>query len=384
MNIYMGSNTDLWTDSFTKLCIGNFLFFISTYMLLPVLPVYADQYFDIGPVGTGLIIAGFAFALYIIGPFYSYLTDQYNRKNICIISFLLTAGVISGYLFVDSPLYLFILRFIHGLLFGVATSLSTTLVIDITVSSRRTDANTAFNWSTLFGILSGLLIGLLFYKSDGFTMVLYVSIALTIIGLFLISMVKAVFRAPIGVPLVSIDRFFLPAAFWPALILLIISFSFGSLVLIMSQFSIIDFIPDYSIVLFMSLIGIGFALSIAAMKYKFINLDNQIITGMVLMIIAFFMLIRNPILYIFVLLSLLIGIGVGLSFSGLLIKIINLSDHCQRETANATYLLAWETGIALSFIFVSYLTEHFELIIFVLLLSLLFYSFFIKSKKDNK
>ena len=43
----------------------------------------------------------------------------------------------------------------------------------------------------------------------------------------------------------------------------------------------------------------------------------------------------------------MMGLGLGLVSSDFLLILVKLSEHCQRGTANTTYLLAWELGVAL-------------------------------------
>ena len=93
-------------------------------------------------------------------------------------------------------------------------------------------------------------------------------------------------------------------------------------------------------------VGIGFiiALLLSHLKYLKNNTINQIEIGLILEIVSFFLLDMNVPLEIF---SIILGIGIGFAVPDLLMMFVKLSHHCQRGTANTTYLLFITTGICL-------------------------------------
>ena len=115
-----------------------------------------------------------------------------------------------------------------------------------------------------------------------FETVVYLAVATGVLSMYFASRVYVAFRAPIGMKLCSLDRFFLPRAWVPALNMLLIAFVPGVLLPLL-------YIGDY-------------------------------ITFSALAILAF--------------------------LTGAFIRMfVKLSHHCQRGTANTTCYLAMETGI---------------------------------------
>lgn len=337
----------LWTHDFIRMYLSNFLLFASLYMLLPILPMYIVDKFGTSLTTAGLILALFAVSLFLVGPFYSYLIDAYKRKNVCMWAYLFVIAILGGYTLVGSLLWMAVLRMVQGGLFGIATSMSSTLAIDITVSSCRSEGNTCFSWAARLGMVFGPMIGLLLYKYEGLQMVLYASVALGAIGLVLVSLIHVAFRAPIGASLCSTDRFLLPQGWLPALNLVLISFTFGMLLTTINMYTESVHMQDVTVRFFILLAG-GFVLAMIANKQVFEEADMRakVVSGLVLMGAAFLLLITRDGQLAVLTAAALMGLGLGLAASDFLLIMVQLSEHCQRGTANTTYLLAWEFGIA--------------------------------------
>lgn len=342
------SSSALWTPSFIYAYLSNMLLFASLYMLLPILPMYMAAKFGTSLSTAGMILALFAVSMFFVGPFYSYLIDAYKRKSVCILAHLAVITILGGYSIAGSLLWMAVLRMIQGALFGVTTTMSSTLAIDITSSARRSEGNTCFGWSRRLGMVLGPILGLLFYKYEGIQYVIYVSFACGAIGLFFLSFVHVPFRAPIGAPICSLDRFLLPKGWVPALNIILVAFTFGALLTTINMYTQSIYMQDVTIVFFM-LIGGGFILAMIANKLMFVEaeLRARVVSGLLLMGASLLLIITHPEPVALFTAAVLMGIGIGLVMSDFLLIFVNLSEHCQRGTANTTYLLSWELGVAL-------------------------------------
>ena len=348
----------LWTRDFIRMYLSNLLLFASLYMLLPILPMYIVDKFGTSLSVAGLILSLFAVSLVLVGPFYSYLIDAYKRKNVCMLSFLLVIAILCGYTLVGSLLWMVVLRMVQGGLFGITTSMSSTLAIDITTSMRRSEGNTCFGWAARLGMVVGPMIGLLLFRYEGIQTVLYASIVLGVIGLLFVSLIHVTFRAPIGASLCSMDRFFLPRGWLPALNLVLISFIFGMLLTTINMYTQSVHMQDLTDLFFCLLAG-GFIFAMAANKLMFENADvrAKIVSGLILMGASLLLLITHNVQLSIVSAAVLMGAGLGLTASDFLLIFVKLSEHCQRGTANTTYLLAWEIGVALGIAIGCYLID---------------------------
>lgn len=270
------------TFNFWRMCAANLLLFTSVYMLFPVLSFVMPEQLGISVPQAGSLFLVFVAAMFTVGPFHAYLCDEYKRKNVLLYSTLVLLVTIPGYIFADNYIKLLLLASVQGACFGLATTAGITVAIDITTSARRSAGNMVYAWSARLGMLIGAGSGIILYDLYGLRTVVYLAVATGVLSMYFASRVYVAFRAPIGMKLCSLDRFFLPRAWVPALNMLLMAFVPGVLLPLL-------YIGDY--IAFSALAVLAF------------------LTG---------------------------------AFIRMFVK---LSHHCQRGTANTTCYLAMETGI---------------------------------------
>lgn len=342
------SPSGLWTSGFIYAYLGNMLLFASLYMLLPVLPMYMTVKFGTSLSVAGMILALFAVSMFFTGPFYSYLIDAYKRKSVCLLSYLAVIAILGGYSIVGSLAWIAVLRMIQGALFGITTTMESTLAIDITTSAKRSEGNTCFSWAGRLGMVFGPMLGLLLYRYEGIQDVIYASFGCGAIGLFFVSLIHVPFRAPIGASFCSLDRFILPKGWVPALNMVLVSFTFGALLTTINMYTQSIYMQNVTIMFFILMAG-GFVLAMIANKLVFVNADirARVVSGLLLMGASLLLIITHAESVALFTAAVLMGMGIGLVASDFLLIFVKLSQHCQRGTANTTYLLAWELGVAL-------------------------------------
>lgn len=337
----------LWHREFWQLAFANLLLSMSVYMLIPVLPMWLiqDENFTLAEVGWSMGV--FALGLYVTGPFVSYLVQHYRRNKVClwaIIGIIAALGLLR-YIetlkveFVDA--YLIVLqRFVLGVSFGLAQMvLASTLVIDTCESYQRTEANHSASWFGRFALSLGPLAGLVIMQCCGFGGVTQVSILLAVLALLLIKMVDFPFRAPEEhVHMFSCDRFILNQGGLLFFNLLMISLAMG---IIIGQMTTLT---EFS----MMMVGFLFALLAQRFVFRDAELKSEVITGLILMLAAELLMItqqtQSSAIFIS---STFIGMATGIIGSRFLLFFIKLSRHCQRGTSQSSFMLAWETGIAM-------------------------------------
>ena len=336
----------LWHRDFWLMAIANLLLTIAVYALIPVMPKWLMQTENLTLQETGMIMGAFGVGIFLFGCFTSYLVQHFRRNMACICSILLMAALL-GWLyyldlqksqFFDFPILL-IQRMALGAAFGVAQMiLSSTLIIDTCESFQRTEANHSASWFSRFALSLGLLTGIIVDRLAGFSMVLLVSIGCTIVAIVFILLVHFPFRTPDeNVRVVSLDRFFLPQG-WPLTINLIIVMCVMGLLLSTT-------ISE----LFYVMVMVGFFVALLAQRFVFrdAEIESEIITGLVMIGVAVLMMLTRQQTVVSFAAPMFIGFGLGIIGSRFLLFFIKLSRHCQRGTAQSTFFLAWEFGLAL-------------------------------------
>lgn len=336
----------LWHKGFWLLSIANLLVTMSVYALIPVMPQWLMDNEHFSPFYTGLSMGAFALGLFSFGCFCSILVQRYRRNMVCIASILIMGLLIAGLFYLHDnhitmvDVWLIIIqRFLLGAAFGLAKMvLSSTLIVDTCESFQRTEANHCTSWFARFAISLGPLFAIVVNTFFGFGSVVLMSVAFCVISVLLIRLVDFPFRAPEdNVNLFSLDRFFLPHGLPLFFNLLPITVAVG-LVMTVEQ--------DYT---FYGMIMAGFFLALLSGRFVFPNaeLKSEVVTGLVLFFAALLLMITRHQLIVSYAAPAMIGLGIGIVGARFLLFFIKLSRHCQRGTSQSTYILGWESGVAL-------------------------------------
>lgn len=111
---------------------------------------------------------------------------------------------------------------------------------------------------------------------------------------------------------------------------------------------------------------------------------------MAIVAISFFIFATVHSIYAFCLSALFIGVGFGMMFPALQTLYINIGRNNQRGTANSTYLIGFDLGLALGMLVGGYITGHasFEALYYVAsglcLLSIVMYWFVSRPLYEKK
>ncbi|WP_312094509.1 MFS transporter [Niallia sp.] len=157
----------LWTKGFIQIWISNFFLFITFYFLLVSLPIYAIRELNVKQSTAGLIVTVFIITAILIRPVAGNLMQKVGKKAIFLTSLLIFLVASIFYLFTDSLSGLLIVRALHGIGFGMATTATGTIVADILPSSRRGEGMGYYSMSMNLAMVIGPFIGLQAINSWG-------------------------------------------------------------------------------------------------------------------------------------------------------------------------------------------------------------------------
>jgi DHA1 family tetracycline resistance protein-like MFS transporter len=116
-----------------------FVQMLGTAMILPILPLYALDAFDMSPQTITLLSTSFFVAQFIAGPFLGRLSDTRGRVPILIISQIGTAVSFIMLAVAPSTIFLFLARILDGIT-GGNIIVAQAYVTDITPREKRTEA----------------------------------------------------------------------------------------------------------------------------------------------------------------------------------------------------------------------------------------------------
>lgn len=369
----------LWRRDFWLLAIVNLLLSVVVYMQLSGLDrlVSPMGFAEVTDLQRGLLMGIYGVGIFLLGPYCQYLVQKYKRKRVCLYAtvcmllLMLLMDFMSTRLHGEAFFYSYLLAmFWFGAFFGLAQMiLSSTLILDVTESGQRTEANYASAWFRRMALSFGPLLAIL-VPFDRFTDIKY-AVAVTVF--VLLGLVRIPFKTPDdNFRVFCLDRFYLKQGTWLTLNLLPVTMALGISAAIAAENSI-----------FFVQLGIGFVIAFVSEKFVFANADlrSEFVTGCILLLAAYlFYLTRSGVDIVEYMAPAMIGIGSGLIGSRILMFFIKLTRHCQRGTAQSTYFLSWELGLAAGLFLGNWIADYHTLDVIAIVLiavALIAYSQFV-------
>lgn len=131
------SHEQLWTRNFILLLGSTLLLWGSFYFILPTLPLYVVQRLHGNPAQVGLLSGVLGVTAVIARPLAGWAADRWGRRPVQLLFLLLFAGVVLTYSWATSITLLVLIRLLHGIPFGAATTAGMTVASDLVPASRR-------------------------------------------------------------------------------------------------------------------------------------------------------------------------------------------------------------------------------------------------------
>ncbi|MDA0686616.1 MAG: MFS transporter [Bacteroidetes bacterium] len=330
--------------SFWLLSTGALLFFVSFNLVLPELPSHLRELG--GGDYLGLIIPVFSLSALVSRPLSGYITDQWGRKWALVAGtlFCILAGLL--YPFSGTVWFFFMVRMIHGFSTGFTPTGFVAYAGDVVDPAHR---GKAMGWLGLFnnaGTSIGYGVGAWIvadFGRDG----LYTATALSaLLALLLFSRLPETFKSAEPRPLeFKISRWLHRETFLPAVLMLLVCVSLGSVLTIM---------PDYTEFRGFDNKGLFLSLYIAASLFvRLISgtisdrfgrpLSVAIGTGFQILSMAVLIGVSNS--WGFWAGAILYGLGQGFNAPALFAWSSDLSSKENRGSATAMLFMALETGI---------------------------------------
>lgn len=348
----------LFTSSYILICLANFLTSFSFFLLVPTLPFYIVDKYNVDASMVGLLLSCYVVAVLCIRPFAGFVADFFQRKKVYVISYVLFAISFAGYLPIGESLLAFVLlRVFHGFAFGALNTTGNTLVIDIMPSSRRGEGLGYFGVTNNLAMAFGPMAGLFLMSKYSYDILFITALLVALIGLSLATGIKVKKRQPaaMGGKLLSIDRFFLLEGIPASIAFFMLAIPYG-----MTSSYIAIYAEQIGVVhgagLFFTVQAAGLIVS-RLVSGRLVDkglITQTIVRGIfiamlgvtgegLLSFVAGHSLNFGYILYF--LSAFLLGYGFGTIFPAFNTLFINMAPHSRRATANATYLTGWDVGI---------------------------------------
>ena len=174
----------LWNKDFIILAVSNLLLFMVFDMLMPTLPLFIAKN---GGTSSqiGLIMGAFTFSAVFIRVLTGNLGHAINKKTLLVLGIAGCTLATASYYWSTSSLSTLAVRLLHGLGFGVATTLYATLAAAFIPASRRGEGLGYFGVGETLGISVGPLLGIWLMEQHGFDGVFGVGTLILLFAVFI-------------------------------------------------------------------------------------------------------------------------------------------------------------------------------------------------------
>lgn len=332
---------------FWLLCLSSYLFFSSFTMILPELPGYLSRMG--GEEYLGLIISLFTLTAGISRPFSGKLTDRWGRIPVMVIGAVVSGVGSLMYPFISGIYGFLLIRLFHGFSTGFKPTATSAYVADLVPMHRRGEALGMLSMFGTIGTASAPVIGSTVYLHFGIDTLFYLSAVFALLSVLILIGMKETLadRQRFSPSLLRISKHELyePAVIVPSIVMLLTTFSFGTVVTLSPDFS--EFLGIENKGLFFSFFT-GSSLLVRIVGGK---LSDRFGRRFVLKMSTFILFVSMVVIGFsessaqFFTGAFFFGIGYGLNSPTLFAWTIDLSPDQNRGKGISTLFIALEIGI---------------------------------------
>jgi MFS family permease len=342
----MTADPRLFTRSFLLICLATGFFYLSFYLILPVMPLYVS---NLGGTSTqiGLIIGLFAFVAMFMRPPAGWLIDTRGNRPVLVAGMAIFLLASLGYILTPSVRGILTLRLFHGIGMGLFPTAATVVVAELAPPARRGEAMGWFGIANSVGFILGPMSGLAVVAWMGYASLFLVAAGMAGLGLVCIWLLPRPARKPARpAPLPRPRDIFSRAALLPSAILLFLYLPYGT---------VISFIPIVAKQRGLANPGLFFTVYAAAMllvRSKAGELSDRhgraavILPGMLITALSLLVLgtSSGPAGVLWG--AAIFGVGFGCVQPALLALTTDRVSPEERGKAMGTFYTAWELGIS--------------------------------------
>jgi MFS family permease len=333
----------LLTPAFAVLWAASFSVFLSFYLLLPVLPVYAAG-LGLNEASVGLVIGVFALTSMAWKPWTGWVLDWRGRRTLLIAGAALFALASLCYTATRSAWSLLLVRAVHGTGMGLFPTAAAAVVTDLVPAARRGEAMGLFGMAANLALAAGPALAGPASAQLGFTGVCLLATALAVTGTGLALAIRETgARAPR--PPFRVRALFAREALHPAMLTLLVFVSYGSLMAFLPLLAGERGLASPG--LFFTLIAGGLLVIRTTAGRLSDRYGRPVVVAPALVVVAAALLVvalaRAP--WALYGAGLLFGLGFGGAQPALMAWTTDLVPAGDRGRAMATYYTAWELGI---------------------------------------
>ncbi|HAI77101.1 MAG TPA: MFS transporter [Microscillaceae bacterium] len=362
------TSTKLWTKDFLLLTLSNLFMASGSFFLIPTLPIYAEKVLQSSKTDIGLILGLYTLSALLMRPLAGWALDIVGRKWVYLCGMVIFVILMPFYLWATTMATLLLLRFLHGIAWGVITTGGSTIVSDIVPAARRGEGIGYFGMSFTISMALGPVLGLWMIAAWDFSTIIWASSAVSLVTLLIaLTIHYPVHTASIQHKQTSWDQFIDKRGIPTATLALICSAVYGGLVTFITLFTQEkkiaaiqwgDFtLPSSAVFFMLYALGLTLIRPIAGTWLDRHGPKQVLGYGFVVLIVGLTSLASIHTLGGLMVASAITGVGMGTILPTTLTMVVNLVEPEKRGVANSTFFSAVDIGVGLGSILLGKLAD---------------------------
>lgn len=170
----------LWSGEFLGLGIASCLLYITQYVLIATLPIVITKLYGGFDFDAGMAMTYFQIGTISCRIFAGSIVDAFNKRRVLWTSTIFFFLVMAAFNFTESINLIFLLRFLHGLIFAISTTATATGAVMVLPKSRKGEGVGYFAVFSNLAMVIGPFMGLVVLNDCGATVLF---LMLTAIGI---------------------------------------------------------------------------------------------------------------------------------------------------------------------------------------------------------
>jgi predicted MFS family arabinose efflux permease len=305
-------------------------------------------------VQIGLVTTLFAISAIIARPFIGFILESSSRKWLVVFGAVALLILTITYSLSSIIIYFLAIRFIHGIVWGLSTTVNGTVAVEQVPSKRIGEGMGYFGLSATIGMIFAPSFGILLYQNYGFHTLIIGSAILGLIGIVTLACGK--YRTPKTVQEKAFNpkefsffsSLFTKDSWYPAVVTILTTFGYGAIVTFIVIFGEERGIDQIFLYYFCNAIMATIVRPISGKWFDAKGPWTLIVTCAVLTIVGLWVLSYTYSVGMLILAGAIFGAGYGSLLPALQAWVLSKTAPEQRGTANGMFYSAIDLGIGLS------------------------------------
>ncbi len=345
----------LWTRDFIFLTLTNLLVGISTYFLLPTLPIYVVRFLGADKSQIGYVMGIYSFASFIVRPLSGYIVDYLGQRKIYLYALGFLVIIMTSYHFAIGLTELLLIRLLHGFIWGLISTGGGTIVANILPPKRMGEGIGYYGLALSIAMAAGPTIGIWLMENLDYNGLFNGAAILALAAFLMALLVKYPTRAAVQKRPLGWDSFFEPKLLFLGVVLFVISMDYSG---------VICFITIYGLEIGnVGLFFLVFSISVGLARTKSGRLLDQdgptrvIAYGFGSLILAYVLLtvFRDPVG--FLISAAFMGIGFGIFLPCLQAMAFKMIEPHRRGVASSMVMSSVDLGQSCGVVVLGWLAD---------------------------